>query len=161
MARDGAHRRYTLAMQTIALVRHAIAIDREEWENDDHLRPLTAKGQRQAEAIAKELGASPIAEIRSSPALRCVQTVEPLAVRAGITLTIDQSLMEGSAITLPKRSAKGLHVLCAHGDNIPALLDKLGVAWNQCKKGSIWMVTRNDQGKVTNARYIETSEKKK
>ena len=37
---------------SLFLVRHAKAGNRSEWQGDDHIRPLTPKGWRQAEAIA-------------------------------------------------------------------------------------------------------------
>src|SRR5262245_12076775 len=109
-------------MQTILLVRHAKAKDRTKWTGPDHLRPLTAAGHKQAEAIAEELGGSKIKVIRTSPSVRCVQTVEPLANACGVKVKIDDALKEGSSIALPDADDSGLHVLCAHGDNIPALL---------------------------------------
>ena len=88
-------------MQTILLIRHATATDRKLWKEADHLRPLTKSGHRQAQAIAEELESVPIAQIRTSPALRCVQTVEPLATRAKIKMKVDKALMEGGEIKLP------------------------------------------------------------
>jgi 8-oxo-dGTP diphosphatase len=143
-------------MQTILLIRHAVAKNRESWSDADHLRPLNKAGCRQAEAIAEELGESKIFQIRSSPAVRCVQTVAPLAVRAGLHVKIDQSMSEGSTFDLPKSSANGLHIFCAHGDNIPALLSNLGIDCQRCSKGSIWMLKRDDRGEITDVSYIES-----
>jgi 8-oxo-(d)GTP phosphatase len=145
-------------MQTILLIRHGTAKTREKWVEPDHLRPLNKAGHRQAEAIADELGELKIAQIRSSPAVRCMQTVEPLAKRAGMKLDVDSQLMEGSSFPLPESSMHGLHVYCAHGDNIPALLEALGIDCNQCKKGSIWMIKRDDQGEITEVSYVEPPE---
>ena len=47
-------------------------------------------------------------------------------------------------------------LLCAHGDNIPWLLDELGIDWNgKCKKGSIWMIQRDGRGAVKEAKYVK------
>jgi 8-oxo-dGTP diphosphatase len=142
-------------MQTILLIRHAKAKDREKWSGPDHLRPLTAAGRRQAQAIAHELGESKIKNIRSSPAVRCMQTVEPLTAASGVKTRIDNALMEGSPITLPDADDAGLHILCAHGDNIPALLEDLEIEWKKCSKASIWMLKRDDDGAITDVTYIE------
>lgn len=142
-------------MQTILLIRHAKAKDRQEWTKADHLRPLTKDGERQAKAIADELGDSAIASIRSSPAVRCVQTVEPLAVRTRVKLSVVDALNEGSTIALPGSDEHGLHVYCAHGDNIPALLKDLGVEVKECQKASIWMLKRDDAGAITDVSYVE------
>ena len=147
--------RYTLAMQTILLIRHATATDRKLWKEADHLRPLTKSGHRQAQAIAEELESVPIAQISTSPALRCVQTVEPLATRAKIKMKVDKALMEGGEIKLPGKREAGLHIYCAHGDNIPALLDHLGIDCMECKKGSIWMLKRDDDGEITEVSYVK------
>ena len=145
-------------MQTILLIRHAKAKDREKWSGPDHLRPLTAAGHKQAEAIAEELGESKVKVIRTSPAVRCVQTVEPLANACGVKIRIDEALKEGSPIELPDADESGLHVLCAHGDNIPALLDDLDIECAECRKGSIWMLKRDDDGEITDVTYVEPPE---
>lgn len=141
-------------MQTLLLIRHARATEREDWSGEDRLRPLTKAGRRQAEAIALELGESKIKQIRSSPALRCVETVQPLASRVGMSVDVDDRLNEGHTIPLPPKGQSGLHIFCAHGDNIPALLDDLGIDCHDCKKGSIWLLKMNDQGKITETAYI-------
>lgn len=150
--------RYFDAMQTILLIRHAKSKDREKWSGPDHLRPLTAAGRRQAKAIADELGESKIKVIRSSPAKRCVETVEPLTQASGVKVKIDKALMEGSPIRLPDADDAGLHVLCAHGDNIPALLKDLGIKCEGCSKASIWMLKRDDDGEITDVTYVEPPE---
>jgi 8-oxo-(d)GTP phosphatase len=142
-------------MQTVLLIRHARATEREDWRGEDRLRPLTTAGRRQAVAIANELGESKIEQIRSSPALRCMETVQPLAQRAGVKMNVDDRLSEGSTIALPPKSRAGLHVLCAHGDNIPALLETLGINCHDCKKGSIWLLKRDGRGAIVETAYIE------
>jgi 8-oxo-dGTP diphosphatase len=146
-------------MQTILLIRHARATSRDDWGGEDRLRPLTSAGRRQAEAIADELGESKFEQIRSSPAIRCVETVQPLAHRSGMTLEVDDRLSEGSAISLPPKNRSGLHVLCAHGDNIPALLETLGIHCHECKKGSIWLLKRDVEGRIVDTAYIDVDDK--
>ena len=154
----------SFAMRTILLIRHAIAEDRETWTGGpDVERPLTSKGRKQAQVIAThvsdvlrgDLKGQKLQGIRTSPAMRCVDTVAPLAESLGVKLIVDKALMEDHAIKLPKDDGKpSVHAFCAHGDNIPALLRHLGVDWQQqCKKGSIWtlQLDRNDQ--VKSAEY--------
>ena len=79
------------------LVRHAKAGSRADWVGDDRLRPLTEGGCRQAEALAERLAplvAAADAELVSSPYLRCVQTIEPLATRLGRSVRLDERLAE-------------------------------------------------------------------
>ena len=141
-------------MQTILLIRHAKAEERETWTKDDDLRPLTKAGHRQALAFATNWGADDIKTIRSSPAVRCVQTVQPLAERANVPIITDNSLMEGSKVRLPPLESTGLHIICAHGDNIPWLLDEFQIKWKECRKGSTWIVKRDSNGRVVESRYM-------
>ena len=71
---------------TLVLVRHTSAGDRAAWEGDDRLRPLDKKGRRQAKELRERLEGVPIRRIVSSPYLRCVQTVEPLAKALGLVV---------------------------------------------------------------------------
>ncbi len=139
-------------MQRIYLVRHAKAKDRMKWTDDDHLRPLRKRGRRQSLALADFLESRHLTSLRTSPARRCVQTVEPLAERTGLPLDVDDSIMESRPIALPE--VPGEHVICAHGDNIPALLDALQVHCDQCHTGSIWMLERSEDGTIGGTRYL-------
>src|SRR3984893_7464329 len=78
------------------LVRHAKAGSRRDWEGPDECRPLTAAGRLQAAAIAERLRARPVTRLLSSPYLRCVQTLEPLAKELGLVVECDDDLAEGS-----------------------------------------------------------------
>jgi 8-oxo-(d)GTP phosphatase len=71
---------------TLVLVRHASAGDRAEWEGDDRLRPLDKRGRKQAKELRDRLADVPIRRIVSSPYLRCIQTVEPLAKALGLVV---------------------------------------------------------------------------
>lgn len=145
------------------VVRHAKAGDRNEWKGDDRLRPLTKSGRRQAEALAKSLEGVAIDKILSSPYLRCVQTVEPLAAARKLPVEPSKELQEGAggegAIRLMQRFAGKNVVLCTHGDIVEELLERLiaeglvSRARANLEKGSIWVLEEND-GRITSARYI-------
>ena len=139
-------------MPTYLLFRHADAGDRDSWQGDDRFRPLTERGHRQAAKMAKLLKDYDIVDIRSSPAARCVQTAQPLAEKMGLKVVVDERMFEGNDLKLP--SGKGVYVLCAHGDNIPATLDHLGVRWDKCAKGSVWRLKISDKGEVKETEYI-------
>jgi broad specificity phosphatase PhoE len=150
---------------TILLVRHARAGRRDKWRGDDRLRPLTKRGRAQAEALVEVvtpwLGAGP--ELISSPWLRCVQTLEPLAPVTGTTVTTDDALGEGmgpkAVEALPGWVTAHTVVLCTHGDVIEAILSNLGDAgvdlgrdpW--AAKGSVW-VLEDDGANVKSAAYL-------
>lgn len=76
------------------LLRHADAGDPAAWSGDDADRPLSTKGERQAERLASFLadrGFTPDAII-SSPLARARQTAEIVGGRLGIDVAIDERL---------------------------------------------------------------------
>ena len=114
---------------SIFVVRHAKAGSRHEWDGDDDTqRPLTKPGRRQAQALTERFAGVAVSGLWSSPYLRCVQTIEPLAAAQGLAIVTDERLGEGAPLTgileLFQRLADGA-VLCSHGDVIPDLLDAL------------------------------------
>ena len=148
------------------LVRHAHAGDRSTWHGDDSQRPLSDRGWRQAEGIAatlSRLGA--VRRVLSSPSLRCVQTVGPLARLAGLEVETDERLLEGAdpaeALELiGEELGRGAVAACTHGDIVPGVLDLLrsdGVrvegafTW---PKASTWVLEGADGGGVVAARYL-------
>jgi len=140
-------------MLIVHYIRHAKACSRDEWDGDDRLRPLNDKGERQAERLAETFDDAAPDQIISSPAARCVTTVEPLARRFGLDVTVDELCDEGRRLTIPP--TPGLVVVCAHGDNIPDLLGRLRLDWYKCAKASTWRLEIDDTGSVTDAQYLE------
>ncbi len=146
----------------LALVRHAKAGDREAWTEDDRLRPLTKKGKAQAEGLIDLFDDLEVDRVLSSPSVRCVQTVRPLALGRHVTVEERLELAEGgsaSAALALLRSTGGGVVACSHGDVIPAVVSLLvsrglevagPLEW---KKGSTWLLER-DGGLITAARYL-------
>ena len=51
-------------------VRHARSVPRAEWTGDGLLRPLSERGQLEAESLAAHLAADPPTRVISAPALR-------------------------------------------------------------------------------------------
>jgi len=128
-----------LQKMIIHLVRHAHAGSRSAWRGDDALRPLSEKGRAQAVAIAGALapnlgdpsaatGSHGSVLLWSSPYLRCVQTLEPLAERFGSKVSSVDELVEGTSgraaldHLLAAAEAASVVVACSHGDVIPAVL---------------------------------------
>ena len=150
------------------LVRHAKAGDRSKWTDPDHLRPLTRKGRAQAVALVDTLAGQGIGRILSSPFVRCVQTVEPLAAKLGLDVETTDVLAEdpdmGKVVDLVRGLATSgaTVVLSTHGDVIPMLLDTLeaidGLELPEgypCAKGSTWVLTPDPgTGRFVEARYI-------
>lgn len=110
----------------VLLVRHGRAGRRSQWEGDDRLRPLDKKGRRQAKGLVELLEPYPVDRVLSSPYVRCVQTVEPLAGARRLTLEEVEELEEGKlrqeTIGLLERLDAEYPVLCTHGDVVFELL---------------------------------------
>ncbi len=105
------------------LLRHASAGEYGSF-SDDRLRPLDKKGRRQAEELAVVLGAEDIRRVVSSPYVRCVQTVEPLAAVLGLEVELDDRLAEGGGSSAQALLEEDGVVACTHGDVIHALLGR-------------------------------------
>lgn len=125
---SGAHR-----SRTLVLLRHATAVRREQFQGSDDLeRPLSERGRREAEGIVPVLAAYGIRRVISSPAERCVHTVEPYATAQRRELLLDARLTEDA--TAPANHAavraaleKKSVVLCSHRPSFPALFEALGL----------------------------------
>lgn len=135
------------------LVRHAKAGSRSTAIGPDHLRELTPAGRRQAEGIADRLGLAGVPRILSSPYVRCVQTVQPLADRLGLTVEQTDVLAEGRPFEPVLRQLADLpegSVLCTHGDVLPDVIDALARRGTviqgpgDLSKGVTWVLERVD-----------------
>jgi 8-oxo-dGTP diphosphatase len=124
----------------VFLVRHASAGERTEWEGDDRLRPLDEKGRKQAADLVALLNEFAIDRILSSPAVRCVQTVEPLARSRGVEIEQLEQLSEdwqwNAGATLVHELASEDAVVCGHGGLEQAALDD-PPRW---KKGAVFVL---------------------
>jgi 8-oxo-dGTP diphosphatase len=134
---------------SLYVVRHADALSRHGWVDDDVLRPLTDKGHRQARGLVEVLADRRIDTIVSSPAVRCTQTVAPLAEERGLTVVEDHALWEAMPLAPVRTLVDELDhaVVCSHGDLIPDLVDQLigegmTAVGRDCKKGSTWILER-------------------
>ena len=109
---------------SVLLLRHASAGDRDEWNDDDAIRPLDKRGSKQALALKELLAGHAIARIVSSPYRRCIETVEPLAGERGLPVELDERLAEGAptALALALLAELDGGLACTHGDVIEAVL---------------------------------------
>lgn len=110
----------------VLLVRHAVAVGRRHWDGGDDERPLDGRGRRQAEALVGALAGHDIDQILTSPAVRCVETVAPLASARGLHVDTHTDLAEGStyeAVALVRSLVGTAAALCSHGDVIPRVLE--------------------------------------
>ncbi len=146
---------------SVLLVRHADAKSRQRWAQDDDLRPLSRRGRDQADGLIALFDGTEVTRLVSSPAVRCRQTLEPLAAQLGLEVEHEPRLWEGAST----RAARDLldevgdhAVLCSHGDLIPDLLNQLigegmDAVGRDCKKGSTWVLER-DGSRFVRATYL-------
>lgn len=151
-------------MTRLLLIRHAHAGDRAVWRGPDDQRPLSEKGWRQARGLVPLLAADEVGRITSSPSLRCVQTVLPLAEARRLRVDEDPRLCEGAdpvdAFAALEADLETFSVAAStHGDLVPAILDLAAergallppdVRW---PKGSTWILDRED-GRWLEARFL-------
>ena len=148
---------------SVLLVRHASAEDRSTSSGEDRLRPLDDKGRRQAVALIEHLDGYPLTSVMSSPALRCVSTVGPLAATRDLTIRVSESLAEANeqrALDLIQSLAGTDCLVCTHGDNIPFILWHLAFFSGldigsdpEWRKASAW-VLQSAAGRFVRAIYL-------
>lgn len=153
----------------ILLVRHAHAGVRGTWPGDDLERELSDRGRSEAQAIAEQWADAGVTAVLSSRAVRCVDTVRPLADRLGLAVEEDPRLLEGATPSKTLAWLEGDEVLddfegdadtivaCSHGDVIGGIIERLhgrgtdlldadggashGLQW---PKGSTWELEVDD-----------------
>jgi len=80
----------------LVLVRHADAGDPAAWSGPDAARPLSGKGRKQAQRLARflrEIGLEPDAII-TSPKIRAAETAAAIAEGLGIDVRTDDRLAD-------------------------------------------------------------------
>ena len=108
----------------------AAPVPKRAWEGDDELRPLDELGLAQAAGLAPRLAAGvEVRRLVSSPALRCVQTLQPLADVVGLPIESWDALgphagAAGVRSTLGHPAFDDV-VLCTHGEVLRPLLRTL------------------------------------
>jgi phosphohistidine phosphatase SixA len=148
----------------LLLVRHAHAWPRKEWSGEDRLRPLSASGRREAQGLVSIAGRfKPPSRVLSSPYRRCLETVEPVAARYGLSVELTDDLVEGESLKAVQlvRSLIGEDaVLCTHGDIVAEILvsladeDRLDLGPSPRQaKGSAWALRAKD-GLFKSAEYF-------
>ena len=148
----------------IYLVRHAHAGKKANWSGTDLARPLSAQGRKEALGLIDRLGGRPLGRVVSSPAERCLQTVQPLAGRLGRPVETDEALgVEGTAagvLELLACPTLDRAVLCTHGELIGEVFEELQRAGIELSaparwpKGSTWILEL-DGGHAWKGTYLE------
>ena len=157
----------------VALVRHAKAGSRAQWEGDDLLRPLSGSGREQADQLDGLLGLFGPERVVTAPPVRCRDTVAPLANRLGLPVDEEPLLGEhhywddpaaGLACLRQLAAVPGVTVACSQGGVIPDLVAALTTGANlpgvnpedlHAKKGSTWLLTFGPDAALRAADYYE------
>lgn len=117
----------------LILLRHAKAVAREEWESDDGDRPLAHIGQVQAKRFLSGFLPFVISEIYTSDAVRCYESIEPIARALTINPVFTPSLSEyefnrdkKAWIPLIKEilENESSALVCSHNPVIPEIVKK-------------------------------------
>ena len=118
----------------LIMLRHAKALEREEWQGEDEDRPLEQLGQQQARRMLSLYQVYGLTQIHTSDAVRCHDTVEQMAKALGIALTITNKVSE---YTWKKNKEKAIDyakdlikinepiILCSHNPVLPRMMEKL------------------------------------
>jgi 8-oxo-dGTP diphosphatase len=121
----------------IIALRHGKATAPTSWSGPDAARPLTERGVQQSATNVVTIEAWRPRKIITSPAVRCVATVAPLAAATGIKPKQEPNLSQdawedGSANVrevVGKRVRKRTSaVLCSHGPVLPEILREVALA---------------------------------
>lgn len=105
-----------LDTQVLILLRHAKAIAREDWQNEDLDRPISAVGEQQAKRLISTLTPFGIREIHSSSAVRCYETINPLARALSLDYFFTDSLTEYVFTKNAARTFKYIDRLLENGE---------------------------------------------
>ena len=160
------------ATMQLTIVRHARAGSKRTWSGADEERPLDDVGAEHAAALARILATGTVERLVSSPTLRCVQTLRPLAVATDLEI-------EPCAALGPDAGPTGLRsmlghpafdgaVVCTHGELLRPLLRTLrrrsrhgtaaAVHGRQLlEKGSAWVLTIDGDGTISGFDHVAPS----
>jgi broad specificity phosphatase PhoE len=149
---------------SIYLIRHGRAGDRRAWREDDTYRPLSGPGHIQARRLAEVFVNAVFDRVLSSPYVRCMESVVPLASTRGLAIEPVDALAEGAdledVLTLIRKHAVHGAVMCTHGDVIPMVLAyyaESGIDVGKrarWPKGCTWVLSTDATGEVRAAKYL-------
>jgi 8-oxo-dGTP diphosphatase len=109
---------------TSVLLRHASAGHRRDWDGEDQGRPLDRRGRDQAAELVDILRPLEVRRVVSSPYVRCVETVEPLAAALGLPVEPDDRLAEGAGGAARELLREDGVLACTHGDIVEELIGR-------------------------------------
>ena len=148
------------------LIRHAVAVNKQEWFGEDGVRPLTAGGMQQSEALVEVLAAHGITRLLTSPTVRCERTLSPASNALSVPIEPVEALAVHAPVSglLDVLGAPGLEraALCTHGETFAALSRAWRKSWRgesgapelaNTPKGGGWVIENYNTTAAT-ARFV-------
>jgi exopolyphosphatase/guanosine-5'-triphosphate,3'-diphosphate pyrophosphatase len=142
----------------IHLVRSASGVDAESWSGAGGARPLSEQGRAEAAGLVEFLRGRSIERLIAAPALRCRETLAPLAKDRDLPVHVDDRFEEGTPIEPALRLLRSLDeatVVCVDRKELAALLVGLMGTPNpelaeRSEPGSSWLI----EGEPPRATYF-------
>ncbi len=159
---DGRARTFALV-----LLRHGKAVAHEDWDGPDAERPLHRRGQQQALGVVPALLAFRPKKLITSDAVRCADTLQPLADVLGKklkkTAAISQDAYEsGNADVqgvVQKRLQKRVSaVLCSHGPVLPEIVRRIAREAGSPVSGELRRAAALDTGAFSVVHLTDSAE---
>jgi 8-oxo-dGTP diphosphatase len=155
----------------LIILRHATAGHKRDWSGPDDRRPLDNDGERTAELLAKVLADYGVRRLVSSPTVRCIQTLGPLAELCDLPIELCDGLGPDSdaanIVACFTEPAFVDAVLCTHGEVISPLLTRPAFrtlmrdsGLTQAKlltKGTAWRLRLTPKGRVVGFKHISAT----
>jgi len=169
----------------VILVRHADALGRKAWRQaghtDDLTRPLSVKGEVEAQALGQILCCYAPGRVISSGAQRCLATVGPYAARTGAMVETEPVLTIGGAVAgaggadweptdVARQWIAGIVtaaepvVICAHRQNLSWLLAEACAVMGApvpsgppLRKGAFWVLQVSDGRLASAERHLASA----
>ena len=153
----------------LILLRHAKAVERKDWIGDDGDRPLSHYGVLQSKRLIANLVPYQVSEIHSSTAVRCYETINPLARALGTNYFLSEHLSEYEFSRNKSSVEKYFKQLlkndfptlaCSHNPILPYLLslqvERVGIEVNptRLEPGDAWIL-HHINNEVVAVDYLE------
>jgi phosphohistidine phosphatase SixA len=140
---------------TVLIVRHA-----EKGQAPPDNPPLSADGQARSLTLARSLEGANIRAVYATEFLRTQQTVQPLADRLGLPVTVIDAKDQDALVKHLLSNHRGEAALVAgHSNTVPLIIEKLGagpiapIAETEFDKLFVVTVYRFGKAKVVELRY--------
>jgi 8-oxo-dGTP diphosphatase len=148
-------RQFLRKSHPLVVLRHAWALDRDAWDDDDEERPLTEYGEQQAGQVVPVLASYGVERLVSSSSRRCWTTVAPYGVVSGMDIEVTDALNEvhwtDEAVDAEVEgvvAGRQATVVCSHRKVLPRLFEALHLDPPELDKAAM-VVVHHRRGRIT------------